>query len=94
MIVQLAPGQPYRFRNDGDSPRDVGYASLTAPTVIRCEVRIDGELWDAVYAGAGGSHSWWTSAGGKLLPHQGLLPGQELQVTTDGPAAFRVDWLE
>lgn len=76
----------------GEVTRDCRYASLTAPELVRCEVWVDGRLHDVVYAGAGGSHSWWTYGGGKLLPQQGLRPGQRLEILVDGPAALRVDW--
>jgi len=80
------------YTNDTEFMVDTSYVSLTAPRVVRCEIAVDGKPHDVVFAGAGGSHSWWTSAGGKFLPPQGLRPGQRLLVTVDGPAALRVDW--
>ena len=77
-------------------PRDVSYASLTAPQVVRCDVEVDGQVVDTVWAGAGGSHSWWTPAGGKFLPPDvapsGLAKGQRLRVIVSGPCALRLDW--
>lgn len=80
--------------NDTAGHIDCSYASLTAPKVVCCEVRIEGRLHDVVYAGNGGSHSWWAQAGGKLLDHNGLDPGQRLTITVTGPAALRIDWVE
>ena len=80
-------------KNDTGKMLDTSYASFTAPVVVKCVVKIDGQIIDTIYAGAGGSHSWWTAAQGKLLPH-GLKPDETLVITADGPAALRVDWLD
>ena len=78
-------------------PVQVPYACVTAPTVVRCEVSLNGVLQDAVYAGAGNTHSWWANAGGPLLNsgHGGsiarLQPNDHLVVTVSGPAVFRID---
>jgi len=79
--------------NAGKQHVDIGYASLTAPDIVRAEVWINDRLHDVVYAGGGGSHSWWTQAGGKLLDHNGLSPGETLKIITDGACALRVDWV-
>lgn len=71
---------------------DVMYASVTAPEIVHLRIFIDDELWESVYAGNGGSHSWWQNAGGKLLNHTGLDPGQTLRIECDGPCAVRLDW--
>lgn len=85
----------YERKNEKDAALDVLYASITAPAVVRCEVRIDEDIVDVVYAGAGGSHSWWAQAGGKLIPiPNGLAPGKTLRILVSGPAAFRIDWYE
>ena len=86
------PGVIYEFTNDSELTADVDYASITAPAVVRCNVAIDGKIIETVFAGAGGSHSWWTAAGGKLLRH-GLTPGSRLTVEVSGHAAFRIDWM-
>lgn len=78
--------------NETEAIQDVNYASLTAPSPVRCEVWIDDELFDVVYVNES-SHSWWTQAGGKFLPSQGLQPGQHLIVKVNAPAALRVDWM-
>lgn len=84
---------PYIFRNETKSPLDITYASLTADELIECDIIIDGELHDRVYVSPGSSHSWWTYAGGKFLPNQGLLPGQTLKVTAYGNrVALRIEW--
>lgn len=80
--------------NDGEGYMDVLYASVTAPEIVRIEVYVGDDLHDVVYAGAGGSHSWWMNAGGKLLDHNGLDPGQTLTITTSGKCALRLDWVE
>lgn len=93
MLYETAgPGTLLDYRNKTDASQDINYASLTAPGVVRCEVRVDDDLIDVVYAGAGASHSWWAGAQGKLLPASGLLPGQHLQIIVDGPAALRIEW--
>jgi hypothetical protein len=85
------------YTNDSDAPRDIYYASLTAPRVVRCEIYIDDVLIELVYAGNGGSHSWWSAAGGKFFPPDkalhGLQPGATLKVIVDGPCAMRIDWV-
>lgn len=80
------------YINKSDIMQDVNYASLTAPAPVRCEICIDGEVHDVVYVNES-SHSWWTQAGGKFLPPQGLRPGQRLRVVVNAPAALRVDWI-
>ena len=87
------PGLVYRYRNDTPHPLQCEYACVTAPEVIRCDVLVNGRAVDVVYAGAGGSHSWWTNAGGRLLPSP-LQPGETLDVHLSGPGAFRIDWPE
>lgn len=82
------------YTHTGERNRDTQSASLTARGVVRCEVRVDNELIDVVYAGQGGSHTWWTMGGNKLLPIHGLFPGQTLKVTADGRAAFRIEWMD
>ena len=84
------------YTHEGRTARDVTYASLTAPEVVRCDIEIDGNIVDTVWAGGGGSHSWWTGAGGKFLPPSvapsGLSKGQRLLVVVTGPCALRIDW--
>lgn len=86
------------YVHDQKLPRDVAYASLTAPKVVRCEIYVDGDLAELVYAGGGNSHSWWTPAGGKFLPPDaapnGLKKGQHLEVWVTGPCALRIDWVD
>jgi hypothetical protein len=84
--------------NENDQAQDTLYASLTAPGVVACEVRVDDVLVDLVYAGNGGSHSWWAQAGGKFFPPSvghggGLVPGARLIVRVSGPCALRIDWM-
>lgn len=93
MIVE---GTLFEFKNDRNVPRDVVYASVTAPEIVRCEVWIGKNIVDVVYAGSGGSHSWWTQGGGKLIPidryPHGIPPGEVLKIKTDKHAAIRVDF--
>jgi hypothetical protein len=88
----------WSFENDSRKPWDVVYASVTAPDIVLCQVFVDNELIEAVYVGAGGSHSWWTNGGGKFFPPDvlpnGLPPGSTLGVSVSGPAAFRIDWYD
>jgi len=86
-----AAGVLLDYVNDHPFTLDSPYASATAPGVAFVAVEIDGVTVDAVYVGNGSSHSWWTGAGGKLLP-RGLAPGQRLRVSADAACAFRVDW--
>lgn len=78
--------------NNTDAHKDVDYASVTAKAPCYVSVMIDGIEIDGVYMAPGGSHSWWTAAQGKLLDRNGLDPGQTLEITADGPVAFRIDW--
>jgi uncharacterized RmlC-like cupin family protein len=81
------------FTNEGKKALDIVYASVTAPGIVKVEVRVNDELQDAVYVGAGGSHSWWMNAGGKLLPHNGLASGDKLKIIASGKCALRIDWV-
>jgi hypothetical protein len=92
-IRDLTPDAPYEFINDAEYPIHAEYASITARGVEQCTVMVDGAVVDRVYAGAGGSHSWWRAAGGPLTPNP-IEPGGTLKITVSGPAAFRVDWPE
>lgn len=93
ILVAEQAGALLDWTNDTGVHADVNYASLTAPQLTRVDVLIDGELFDQVWVGPGSSHSWWTSAGGKLLDHNGLDPGQRLLIQTSGPCALRLDWI-
>jgi hypothetical protein len=83
----------YIYKNDTEHVQHAEYAHITAPGIIQCDVLVDELLVDRVWAGAGGSHSWWTGAGGRFLP-SGLQPGQTVTVTLSGPGALRLDWYE
>jgi hypothetical protein len=84
-------GVVYEYKNDTPNPVQCEYASLTAPEVIRCEIKVDDKVVDVVYAGRGGSHSWWSQGGGRLLSKP-LPPGAKLTVRLSGQGAFRIDW--
>jgi hypothetical protein len=86
-------GQVLKRKNTSKTHIDVNYASVTAPELAYVEVKISGEVFDGVWVGPGSSHSWWTAAGGKLLDHNGLEPGETLEITSTGPCAFRIDWI-
>lgn len=92
VVHKPGPGTLVEITNDTDGHVDVNYASVTAPDIVCVEVFIDDRPQDCVYVGAGGSHSWWAQAGGKLLPHNGLAPGETLKITTTGRCALRIDW--
>lgn len=79
--------------NESKAYRDVVYASVTAPKLCYVEIAVDGEVHDGVWVGPGASHSWWTNAGGKVLPTNGLPPGSRLVITSTGACAFRYDWI-
>jgi hypothetical protein len=94
MIVE---GELFEYRNTSNSPLDVIYASVTALEVARFEISVDDEIIDVVYAGNGGSHSWWSQGGGKLIPSKyfpnGLPPNSTLRIRSNKKtAAIRVDW--
>jgi hypothetical protein len=94
MIVQ---GQRLIWRNDTGKFADVLYASVTASHVVKCEVFIDDDLIDCVWAGGGGSHSWWGYGGiGKLVPPDrypnGIPAGKTLKLICSADAALRVDF--
>ena len=69
--------------------QEIIYASVTAPSIVRCEVRRGDKIVDIVFAGAGGSHSWWAGAAAPMM--RDLLKGEKIEVSVDGPAAFRID---
>jgi len=98
MTLHIGNGILVDVKNTTQSFWDVVYASITAPQVVECRVYVDDDLLDIVYAGAGGSHSWWTNGGGKLFPPdrypQGLPPGSTLRVEVSAEAAFRIDWYD
>jgi hypothetical protein len=85
------------WKNKTDKAVDVLYASVTASKIVKCEVFIDDNLIDCVWAGNGGSHSWWGYGGiGKLIPPDryphGIPAGSTLQMKCSGDAAMRVDF--
>ena len=86
-------GSVLKHKNPSNVHEDVNYASVTSPELVYVEVLIDGVAFDGVWVGPGSSHSWWTPAGGKLLDHNGLNPGQTLEIVSSGPCAFRIDWI-
>lgn len=83
-------GTLLKLKNSGDRHLDTNFACVSAPEMVKVEVRIDGRLHDCVYAQA--SHSWWTLAGGKLFDHNGIAPGETIEITADGACALRIDW--
>lgn len=86
-------GLVLRKKNDSKVHIDANYASVTSPELVYIEVKIGKEVFDGVWVAPGSSHSWWTMAGGKLLDHNGLDPGETLEITSTGPCAFRIDWI-
>lgn len=86
-------GTVLKHKNGTKSHQDVNYASVTAPELVYVEIRLGGKAHDGVWVGPGASHSWWTPAGGKLLDHNGLNPGETLEIISTGPCAFRLDWI-
>lgn len=89
--VYQGKGSLLKLKNTSKRYLDTNFACVSAPAPVCVEVRIDGRLHDCVYAQA--SHSWWTLAGGKLLDHNGLGPGETLEITSDGACALRIDWI-
>lgn len=90
--IEFGPeGGVYEVTNDGDAVCEPRYACVTAPSIVKVKVSVEGTLVDVVYAGAGGSHSWWKEAGGGLLKYP-LKVGRTLRVEFSGACAFRVDW--
>lgn len=85
-------GVVYTYQNDTGIPQQCEYACVTAPGLIECTVKLNGEIVDFVYAGTG-SHSWWTAAGGRLTPRP-IQPDAVLEVSLSGIGAFRIDWPE
>lgn len=84
------PGRVFEFKPDPDRvPQHINYASVTAPGIVRVEVRVSGKIVDVVYAGNGGSHSWWASGGGPLC--EALGAEDVLEVFASGKCAFRFD---
>lgn len=84
-------GVVFEYTNTtGRAMQDV-YSCVTAPIVVRCDVELNDEIVDTVWAGAGGSHSWWLMAGGGML-RKTLNPGDTVRVKLDGPGALRIDW--
>lgn len=93
MVVELTPADPLHWRNETADYQDVTYASVTAKTVVTVTVKVNGELLDCVHVGGGNTHSWWTSAGGKLLGPHGVPPDGKLVIAVaGGPATMRIDW--
>jgi hypothetical protein len=92
----IVGGNRFEFKNEGETFREVAYVSVTAADITKFVVRIDETLIDIVYAGAGGSHSWWEASGGKLMPFDKfpnrIPPGSTLAIEADkNDAAIRVD---
>ena len=90
--VVISPGGGvYEAINNGDAVCECRYACLTAPKIVKAVVSVDGTVLDTVFAGNGGSHSWWQPAGGGLLKHP-LKIGQTLRIEFSDECAFRIDW--
>lgn len=102
--VTEAPFVAVDYVNDTDRERDITYASATAPGACFVTVSVTRsrtkeargargatDVVDGVHVAAGGSHSWWSGAHGKLLA-RGLAPGERLRVSGTAPFAFRWDW--
>src|SRR5678816_1434552 len=90
-----APFVALDYTNETDGHKDIDYASVTAPGPCYLEVRVFRDrkhpkvftVADAVYVSAGGSHSWWAGAHGKLL-RRGLQPGERVLVQGTAEFAF------
>jgi len=97
--VRAAPWLALDYTNDTEAHRDIDYASVTAPAPCFVTVRFHekgdkiGRVVDGVYVAAGGSHSWWAGAHGKLLK-RGLNPGERVTVEGTAEFAFRWDWTD
>jgi len=87
-IGALLGGTAWDYTNQSSASQEVVYASLTAPAVVKATVTLNGATVDIVYAGAGGTHSWWRGSSGGLLPMP-LAPGDRVVVSVSGPCAFR-----
>ena len=92
-ISDVAGGVLFDYTNENEEARDIPYASLTAPSVVKLTVTVNGEPVDIIWAGAGESHSWWAATGGGLLDVP-LEPGDRLTITSSGPAAVRLMWIK
>jgi len=97
MTVYKSPdaGQLLELKNETAKPMDADFACVSAPEIVEVDVFVisrkgDKTHHDSVFVRE--SHSWWTRAGGKLLPASGLRPGESLLITTSGKAALRIDW--
>jgi hypothetical protein len=93
----IVTGKLLEWRNERENFADVLYASVTAKDVVRCDVFIEEQLIDSVWAGNGGSHSWWGYGGiGKLIPPDkypnGIPPNKRLRMVCTGDACMRVDF--
>ena len=97
----IVVNQEFKYRNESDRALDVVYASVTAREITRFDVLLvteDGKSVqvDCVYAGAGGSHSWWSASGGKMLGPEfpnGLPPNATLIIRGNTKeTAIRVDF--
>lgn len=86
-------GVVFDHRNDTDAPVQPEYVEFTAPAVCCLQAYVDDTLVKKAWAGAGGSHSWWTAAGGRFLRYP-LKPGQQLRIVLSGEGAVSVDWYE
>lgn len=98
--VTSAPWVAIDYLNETESPRDIDYASATAPgpcyiviEITRADAGHTRAIVDGVHVAAGGSHSWWTGAHGKLL-RRGLAVGERMRVIGTAPFAFRWDWMD
>jgi hypothetical protein len=93
MIIE-GKGALLEFTNKSEQFLDANYASLTAPGSAKLEIFVNGVLHDAVHINSGSSHSWWTQAGGKFLPPNGIAPGESLKIVSSAEVALRIDWNE
>ena len=89
-VIAALGGTAWDYTNTTSVTQEIVYASLTAPAVVRCAITLNGTIVETVFAGAGGSHSWWRGSSSGLLAGP-LQPGDRVVVTVNGPSAFRAD---
>jgi len=92
IIKKEEAGLVLELKNESKQYMDASYASVTAPDICYVEILINDIPFDGVWVRE--SHSWWTNAGGKLLPIHGLPAGATLKITSSGACALRIDWNE
>jgi hypothetical protein len=80
----ILEGGVHKFKCENPS---LGWAAVSAPSVTKVEVYLNGELVDKTYA-VGPTHTWWSN---NPMFEPPLKDGDKVKIVIDGPGAMRLE---